>query len=80
MVSVCRLKTELVSDVAMNEIVVDVFSPIQFSVVADSILVKQPVCVVTGHNETPRALLLHSLKPVCRCRETTVWVVAYTLL
>jgi hypothetical protein len=74
------LKTELgvlcchenwVSYVAMNEVVVDVFSPIQFSVVANSILVKQPVCVVTGLNEEPRALLLHSVKPVCRCRETT---------
>jgi len=60
-----------VSYVAMNGIVVDVFSPIQFSVVSDSILVKQPVCVVTGLNEAPRALLLHSVKPVCRCRETT---------
>ena len=56
--------------VAMNETVSDVFPPIQFSVVADPVLVNQPVCVVTGLNETARALLLHSVKPVCWCRET----------
>jgi hypothetical protein len=31
----------------------------------------QPVCVVTGLNEAPRALFIHSVKPVCWCREKT---------